>query len=235
MPPRIHPYLTEWDMSGLRFVMPSTGLIALAYAGAPIAAQERPTIGPGWLCAGDSVAIRWDGRSTTDLFIEAESRGKLTRETPVITALTAWQRVDTTAILRVTAKVGGTTVSVLDTVNFHPAQVEHEWRRPAASCSGRLAVSSMGLRPASISDRIKPVSVTNRGGHAITLYHRGRSIRLEPGEQTDAFNADPFSGDWGVIVDTGPYNKSCPASTGDGAIPPPPLDVLIVTRCAARH
>jgi hypothetical protein len=108
--------------------------------------------------------------------------------------------------------------------------MEHNLMRSAATCSGRLSLTSMAIPPAAASDRIRPRGVTNRGKDAVLITHRGVTVRLAPGESTSAFNDAPFSGDWGVIVDTGAYNGFCPLPSGAPA--GPPIDVLIVTSCA---
>jgi hypothetical protein len=73
--------------------------------------------------------------------------------------------------------------------------------------------------------------VTNHGSTPVLVWHRGVSVRLAPGDSTTAFNGLPFSGDWGVIVDTGAYNDACPVRPGATA---PPIDVQIVTSCVER-
>jgi hypothetical protein len=178
----------------------------------------------GWLCSGDEYSLTWSGNAAARLVRTAGGR----REESVLTGpFRAAAREETEL------RVLGTNDSTLalDTVYLHPDRMEHNFVRPTTTCAGRLSVTSSAINPSSGSDRIKPRNVTNRGQHAVTITHRGITVRLAPGESTDRFNALPFTGDWGVVIDTGDYNKYCPAPTAPA---PLPVDVLIVTECSGR-
>jgi hypothetical protein len=194
-------------------------VMARDWAAAPPAAPT-PTLSaqPGWLCPGDSYVIRWNGPPGTRVLRAGAS--VVDGQTFVASAETVLSALNTE----------NQTIAT-DTVSLHPDRMEHNLVRPAASCAGRLSLTSMAIPPASASDRIRPRSVTNRGKDAVHITHRGVTIRLAPGESTEAFNNVSFSGDWGVIVDTGAYNAFCPLPPGAPA--GPPIDVLIVTGCAS--
>lgn len=117
--------------------------------------------------------------------------------------------------------------------SVHPERMEHNLVRDGAACAGRLSVTSMAIAPARASDSIRPRAVTNRGDRAVSVTHRGTTVRLAPGETTHAFDAAPFSGDWGVVVDTGASNPYCPPpGSGERAEPAAPrVDLLIITAC----
>lgn len=166
--------------------------------------QPSLNLQPAWACPGDTVVLRFG----------AETGSLIARATEEVRR----QRPDGTA--------------VLDTLSVHPPELVHELRRASAACAGRLSVTSMAIPPAQASNRIRPRSVTNRGTQPLLITHRGITVRLAPGEETDRFNGVPFSGDWGVVVETGEYNPYCPApaSTPAGGAGPP-IDVRIVTSC----
>jgi hypothetical protein len=167
---------------------------------APSPAKPTLSLQPGWACPGDTVIVRWG----------EETRSQIARGTEEI------QRVRADGSL------------VRDTLSVHPPEMVHELRRASATCAGRLSLTSMAIPPAHASDRIRPRSVTNHGEQPVLITHRGITVRLAPGESTDRFNTVPFSGDWGVIVETGDYNGFCPAPAGRTG---PPIDVRIVTSC----
>lgn len=74
--------------------------------------------------------------------------------------------------------------------------------------------------------------MTNQGAEPATILHRGVRARLTPGESTEVFNAEPFSGDWGVVVDTGITNDACAAGASGAEMPQ--VDVVIVTACGLQ-
>jgi hypothetical protein len=175
----------------------------------PAPAATSPALGlqPGWACPGDTVVLRF-GSETTSMIAR------------------------TTEEIRRTRADGSV---ALDTLSIHPAEMVHELRRPSATCAGRLSLTSMAIPPARASDRIKPRSVTNHGAHPVLITHRGITVRLAPGESTDRFNTVPFSGDWGVIVETGEYNGFCPVPSNTPGVSGPPIHIRIVTGCAAEN
>lgn len=143
-------------------------------------------------------------------------------------ALPASVRVDEATVI---THAGGS-----DTINVHPPQWEHNVQR-RASCSGRLSVvSTPGLPVGRASERIRPRSVVNNSTTAVIVTHRGRSVRLEPGAATTAFSDVPFTGDWGVVVDTGVTNEFCPVPepASPGGAPAPEVHVVIITSCDGR-
>ena len=186
--------------------------------------QGRIIAEPGWLCPGDTYALRYEGPDGPPL------RLVLTPETgPSETlAFADGLRLTATSETALEARDANRVVAT-DTLSIHPERMDHHFTR-AASCSGRLSVASMAIAPSQASDRIRPRSVTNRGREPITLTHRGITVRLASGEETHAFDAVPFSGDWGVVVDTGPYNDACPRGTE--AATAPQIEVIILTSCA---
>ncbi len=178
-------------------------------AAPPATPAPHPSLSlqPGWACPGDTVILRFGNEATPML-------------------------ARTTEEVRRTRPDGSVAV---DTLSVHALEMVHELRRPSASCAGRLSLTSMAIPPARASDRIKPRSVTNHGAQPVLITHRGITVRLAPGESTDRFNGLPFSGDWGVIVETGDYNSFCPvpanAPAGGAG---PPIDIRIVTNCPPR-
>jgi hypothetical protein len=214
----------------MRSVLSRTAYVIalLLYLSKRTAAQSF-TISPGWACDGDRIAIRWTGAPGAKPSAFWESQGS--------SGTIAFAGVEASHILRGTTTLRLTSdrpeSQVVDTVHVHEPTMEHEWTRPAA-CAGRLSTASMAIPPARASDRIKPRTVTNRGTEPVLIWHRGHAMRLEPGESTTSFNGLAFSGDWGAVVDTGPYNAACPAPpAGSGSTPAAPkVQVVIVTACA---
>lgn len=186
-------------------------------------AEGRLVAEPGWLCSGDTYALRYEGlgEPAHQLVLAPEAMEPDT---------VAWQEG-----LRQVADgpthlyaIGEDGVLASSTLSLHPEHMEHQFVRPS-TCSGRLSLASMAIPPTRASDSIRPQSVTNQGKETVTITHRGVTVRLAPGERTDAFNGYPFSGDWGVVIDTGTYNPACPTPV-DG-VEVPKVEVIIITAC----
>jgi hypothetical protein len=182
------------------------------------------TAQPNWLCKGDEYVLRWNGQPSS---LIRESEGA----TPATTSLRDGLRFQASLPTLLRAVNSNGEQLAADTISLHPERMEHNLIRPAATCAGRLSMTSMAIPPATASDRIKARNVTNRSHHHVVIVHRGVTVRLAPGESTDRFRAVPFSGDWGVIVETGDYNEFCPIQNGAGSKPAPRIDLLIVTSC----
>jgi hypothetical protein len=200
----------------------------LLVMGRSVAAQSF-AISPGWACEGDRIGIRWTGEPGAKVSGTWESSGA--SGTIAFAGSEASHLLRGTTTLRLTADRPGT--QLIDTVNVHEPTMEHEWTRLAA-CAGRLSAASMAVPPARASDHIKPRTVTNRGTEPVLIWHRGHAMRLEPGESTTSFNGLPFSGDWGAIIDTGPYNATCPVPPAGSSSAPAvqKVQVVIVTACS---
>ncbi len=200
---------------------PTAHFVVMARDWAATPPSTSPTLSaqPGWLCTGDSYVIRWSGPANTRVLRDSQAAAL-----PLDQPFTATGET----VLRALNPSGR--VLAADTVAVHPEQMEHNLVRAAATCAGRVSLTSMAIPPTQASDRIRPRSVTNRGKDAVVITHRGVTVRLASGESTERFNNVPFSGDWSVLVDTGAYNAYCPVPvTGPAG---PPVDVLIVTGCA---
>jgi hypothetical protein len=193
-----------------------------------IAEAQGFSISPGWVCDGDQVTIRWSGDPGAKLSAGWSSPAG-TGSSPFATNELSRQ-IKGTTVFNLSAVRDTVRQTLVDTVAVHPPTMEHNWQRPS-SCAGRFSTSSMAIPPARASDGIRPRSVTNHGTQPVLLLHRGRFVRLLPGESTTAFNDVPFSGDWGATVDTGPYNLSCPARP---ETTPPPIHIVIITGCGDR-
>lgn len=185
---------------------------------ADLPAQESAQLSarPNWVCSGDEYEIVWNGGARHQLMRDG-LRGELRP------GLRFTARTET--VLRALDPRGD--VVSTDTVSVHPQQMEHNLIRKVATCAGRLSLTSMAIPPAVASDRIKPRRVVNLGTTAVYVMHRGIVVKIEPGATTDGFNDVPFSGDWGVVVDTGAYNAACPVGDSAG----PAIVVRIVTMC----
>lgn len=186
-------------------------------------AEGRLVAEPGWLCRGDTYALRYEGPGTPAQQLVLAPEAAAPDTMMLVTGMQ--QTVGGPTSLYA---LGGGNVLASSTLSLHPEQMEHNFVR-ASRCSGRLSMASMAIPPSQASDSIRPRSVTNQGQEPVTITHRGITVRLEPGEQTDVFNAEPFSGDWGVVVDTGSYNSACPTPGEDND--PPKVEVIIITAC----
>ena len=203
------------------------GVLTLALFLASAAGAQELTITPGWACTGDRLVLQWTGAGTSLVRLE-ETVGASTRvDTARGRSGRAERTLQGTTVFHLSSGAPGSW-SRIDTVSAHPESMTHNLHRPAPTCAGRLSLTSMAIPPARASDRIRARSVTNQGTEPIYILHRGRSTRLAPGESTTLFNDTPFSGDWGVIVDTGEFNKACPAG---GTVPAPEIRVEIITVC----
>jgi hypothetical protein len=218
--------LTDMPPASHSLKLRSAAVAALTWWAAPISAQTttnpRPLRAePGWLCQGDEFTIRWSGASPARL--ETTKQAFDVRDGLRLAA-------SDSGILRALAPNG--TLIAAETLSFHPDRMEHNFVRPTAACAGRLSVASMAIAPSRASDRIRPILVTNRSPHTVLIVHRGRSVRVRPGASTTELNDVPFSGDWGVVVET-TYNTWCPVPADTTPVEPK-VDLLIVTSCATR-
>ena len=218
----VFPGFPNGDLTLADEGQPTAHLVVMSRDWQPALPTPVPPLAlePGWVCPGDTTHIRWNTGSGT-VRVQA---GAASREV----TLPASVRVDEETVI---THAGGS-----DTISVHPAQWEHNVQR-RASCSGRLSVvSTPGLPEGRASERIRPRSVVNNGTTAVVVTHRGRSVRLAPGEATSAFSDVPFTGDWGVVVDTGVTNEFCPVPepAPPGGAPAPEVHVVIVTSCDGR-
>jgi hypothetical protein len=203
-------------------------------AGGKAGAQEMRAT-PGWACPGDTIAISWTTPAARSSLRFAELVDGRVLDVPLDSSMPnrVLRGLHATTVFRLGITADGATRELQDTVEAHADSMTHELRR-TASCSGRLSLTTMAIPPIGASERIRSRSVTNRGMTPVWIVHRGLSVRLAPGEGTSAFDTIPFSGDWGVIVDSGANNRSCPATATDAA-PPPAIDIVIITGCSARR
>ncbi|HEX2095143.1 MAG TPA: hypothetical protein VHG28_22275 [Longimicrobiaceae bacterium] len=220
------PGLPSGDLTLDREGAPDTHFVVMTrdWAAAPPLPPLRGSVSaqPGWLCPGDSFRITHAGLSAAPAVVErTDSQGRQTSP----------YAPEARYVARGRTVISSPGVPGTDTTSIHPDRMEHNFVRERASCAGRLSLASMAVPPAGASDRIRPRSVTNRGADPITVTHRGVTVRLAPGETTHAFDGLPFSGDWGVVVDTGAYNPFCPVPTDGRPATAPRVDVLIVTAC----
>lgn len=197
------------------------------FAEAPPLPALGPTLTatPSFLCTGDEYQLRWNGEGGANA---VETTAALATTYPLDTMVL--RRALGDFVVKAVSARGDSLAGMR--IELHPEKLEHELKRASTTCAGRLSTTSFALDPSTTSPRVLPIAVKNRGDRPVTVVHRGMSVRLLPGESTTAFNGVEFSGDWGVIVDTGPLNPFCPLT----ATTPRPstsasVDVLIVTQC----
>ena len=171
-------------------------IIAACCAASVKAGAQEMRATPGWACAGDTIAISWTTPAERSALRFAELVDGRVRDVPLDSSMPnrVLRGLHATTVFRLGITIDGATRDLEDTVEAHADSMTHELRR-TASCSGRLSLTTMAIPPIGASDRIRPRSVANRGTTAVWIVHRGHSVRLAPGEGTNAFDTIPFSGD----------------------------------------